>query len=283
MSTAKNLFQVIEVPEISRGDFDFIAKSIFSLAGIHLPFNEKNVALVQNRLTKLMRKHHLNDFHELTTFLDQNLKNNTVKNDFISCLTTNKTDFFREAVHFDILLKEVKKALAEKAEAFIWSSACSIGAEPYTMAIHLKENLTPVEFDRVKILATDIDVSCLNSATEGFFNSQQVEGLPPHILNKYFSELAGLYSIDDSLKQKVHFSQLNLFNYPYSISRKFDVIFCRNVLIYFTPEDRNTICHNLSHYLKAEGSLILGLSETGSITVPQLKLTSNSTYQKVQL
>lgn len=282
MSTAKNLFSAIEIPEIHRGDFDFIATAIFNLAGIHLPYNDKNVALVQNRMAKLMRKHHLGDFHELTQFLDKNLKNTNVKNDFISCLTTNKTDFYREAVHFDILLKEVKKALAEKAEAFIWSSACSIGAEPYTMAIHLKENLTPIEFDRVKILATDIDVTCLNAATEGFFTEAQMEGLNPQITSKYFNELAGLYYVHDDLKKKIHFSQLNLFNYPYSISRKFDVIFCRNVLIYFTPEDRNTICHNLANYLKPDGALILGLSETGSISVPQLKLISNATYQRIQ-
>lgn len=281
MSTSPKKIFSFELEKVSPEDFKYFADLTFQLTGIHLLPNEKNFSLVQNRLLKLIRKHNLADYSELVTFLKKEIHNLSVKNDFISALTTNKTDFFREEIHFEILLNEVKQALKIKNEVYIWSSACSIGAEPYTMAIHLKENLAPNEFDRVKILATDIDVSCLNSATEGFYTEQQMAGLNPLLKNKYFDEMAGLYQIDPKIKAKIHFSQMNLFNYPYSISKYFDVIFCRNVLIYFTSEDREKVCRYLSKYLQPTGCLILGLSETGSIQIPELKLQSNSTYRRV--
>lgn len=281
MSTAKNLQFFLETPQLNKTDYDQLAQIIFKLSGIHLPFNDKNIALMHNRLGKMLRKYNLTEYSQLVDFLKENKNQPKIINEYICCLTTNKTDFYRESIHFDILLAEVKKSLTLNSEVFVWSSACSIGAEPYTIAIHLKEKLTPAEYDRVKILATDIDISCLKSATDGFFNAQQIEGLSPIILDKYFNEIGSIYEINKEIKNKVHFSQLNLFNYPYSISRKFDVIFCRNVLIYFTAEDRHKICTHLSDYLKPEGLLILGLSETGSIQLNNLKLTSNSTYKKV--
>lgn len=282
MSTALKKTFSFEVEKVSDEDFKYFSDLVFQLAGIHLLPNEKNFSLVQNRLLKLIRKYNFSDYSELATYLKKEIQNLNIKNDFISALTTNKTDFFREEVHFEILLSEVKSALKTRNEVCIWSSACSIGAEPYSMAIHLKENLAPNEFDRIKILATDIDVACLNAATEGFYNEQQMVGLNPILRSKYFEELAGLYQVDPKIKAKVHFSQMNLFNYPYSITKYFDVIFCRNVLIYFTPADREKVCRNLSKYLQPTGCLILGLSETGSVQIPELKLQSNSTYRRVQ-
>jgi len=280
MSTVKSL-NLFELPNLSDNDFSFFAELVFKVTGIHLLPNEKNVSLVQNRMLKLIRKYNLQDYSHLAIFLKQEIANADIKNEFISAITTNKTDFFREEIHFEILLNEVKKSLAARSEAWIWSSACSIGAEPYTMAIHLKENLTPQEFNQVKILATDIDVACLKSATEGFFNDSQMFGLNTYYRDKYFDPIGDIYQIQAEIKNKIHFAPLNLFNYPYSISRYFDIIFCRNVLIYFTAADRETVCRSLSKYLKPTGCLILGLSETGSIQIPELKLQSNATYRKV--
>ncbi len=281
MSAAKKNFVFAEISELHEADFKYFADLIFTISGIHLMPNEKNYSLVQNRMLKLIRKYNLSDYTELADFFKKEITKAHIKNDFISAMTTNKTDFFREEVHFDILLAEVKKALATRMEAYIWSAACSIGAEPYTMAIHLKEHLTPAQYNQVKILATDIDQTCLKSATEGFFNDSQMFGLSDHLKNKYFTELAGIYEINSDIKAKVHFAPLNLFDHPYSISRYFDVIFCRNVLIYFKPNDREIICRNLSKYLQPTGCLVLGLSETGSVQIPELKLVANATYKKV--
>ncbi len=281
MSSALKKFVFSEISDLQNDDFEYFAELTFSLSGIHLIPNEKNYSLVQNRMLKLIRKYNLSDYTELANFFKSEISKANIKNEFISAMTTNKTDFFREEIHFDILLTEVKKALSNRMEACVWSSACSIGAEPYTMALHLKENLSATEFDRVKILATDIDQTCLKSATEGFFNEQQMFGLNDYYKNKYFNEIAGIYEINSDIKNKVHFAPLNLFSHPYSISKYFDVIFCRNVLIYFTPTDREKICRNLSKYLHPTGSLVLGLSETGSIQIPELKLLVNATYKKV--
>lgn len=272
-----------ELETVDEKEFMYFSGLSLSLAGIHLLPNEKNYSLVQNRMLKLVRKYNVSNYAGLIELLKKEIHQKNIKNDFISAMTTNKTDFFREEVHFGILLNEVKLALASRPEVYIWSSACSIGAEPYTMAIHLKENLQPHEYARIKILATDIDADCLKSATEGFFNDQQMFGLTEHFKNKYFDEIGGLYQISPEIREKIHFSQLNLFNFPYSISRFFDVVFCRNVLIYFSPTDREIVCRNLSKYLQPTGCLILGLSETGSVQIPELKLVSNATYKKAAL
>ncbi len=274
---------LFELEAVNEKEFMYFSGLALSLIGIHLLPNEKNFSLVQNRMLKLVRKYNVLNYAGLIELLKKEAHQKNIKNDFISAMTTNKTDFFREEVHFGILLIEVKKALLVRPEVYIWSSACSIGAEPYTIAIHLKENLLPHEYSRIKILATDIDENCLKSATEGYFNDQQMFGLNENFKNKYFYEIGGLYQIAPEIREKIHFSQLNLFNFPYSISRFFDVIFCRNVLIYFSPTDREIVCRNLTKYLQPTGCLILGLSETGSVQIPELKLVSNATYIKVSV
>lgn len=270
-----------EVQKMDSKDFNYIADQIKVFAGIHLAENEKNYSLVQNRMIKLMRTFSMSSYPELVSFLKENIKVDNVKSEFVSALTTNKTDFYRESVHFDVLLARAKELLKKKSEVYIWSAACSIGAEPITIAIHLKENLPPADFSRVKILASDIDLQCLKTATEGFYSEAQMIGLAPNIMNKYFSELAGMFKVDDEILSKIHYSQLNLFDFPYKISKKFDFIMCRNVLIYFKPDDQHKIVENLKSYLSPEGILIIGLSETGTIRSPDLKLMNNSTYQKV--
>lgn len=278
--SAENKVIYFESQKVSPTEFKYFADLALSLSGIHLLPNDKNFALIENRLLKLIRKYNLVTYADLAVHLKKEISHLAVKNDFISALTTNKTDFYRESVHFDILLKEVQQALEIRSEVCIWSSACSIGAEPYTMAIHLKEHLRESEFSRIKILATDIDITCLRSATDGFFNEQQMFGLNEYHKQKYFSEVGDIYEVNSEIKSKVHFSQMNLMSSPYSITKYFDVIFCRNVLIYFTPADREKVCRSLAKYLLPTGVLILGMSETGSIQIPELTLQKNSTYRK---
>ncbi len=142
MSLAKKQSSLFEIEDLSIKDFNFFSELSFKLTGIHLISSEKNFSLIQNRMLKLIRRYNLHDYTDLVAFLSTSMNDLQIKNDFISAVTTNKTDFFREEVHFNILLSEVKSALSARSEAWIWSSACSIGAEPYTMAMHLKENLT---------------------------------------------------------------------------------------------------------------------------------------------
>ncbi len=271
-----------DVEEVSKKQFDFFVNLIFSYTGIHLAENDKNYSLLNNRLRKVLRSHGLTTYDELMQALvNQPLP--ALKEDFINCLTTNKTHFYREKEHFNRLGDLIKDRFnSTTSPLYMWSSACSTGQEPYTLSMYLYETFKPENFDRFKILATDIDTEVLKIATEGFYQDSQLDGLSPQEINNYFDSVAGLNQLKDHIKNKVHFSQLNLFQPPYAINKKFDVIFCRNVLIYFKPDDRLKVCTQLLSFLNVGGFLILGLSEAGSVQLPNIESLGNSTYRKIK-
>lgn len=270
-----------ELEEVSKEQFDYFSKLLLTYSGIHLVENDKNYSLLNNRLRKVLRLHALENFSTLMSLLEKK-PSEKLKDDFISCMTTNKTEFYREKDHFLQLPELLKERLQQKKPIYIWSSACSTGQEPYTIAMHFHENYKKEEFDNIKILATDIDQDVLKTATDAYYQESQLDGLSPSQINNYFDSLANLYTLKDFIKEKVHFSRLNLFSFPFPIQKKFDVIFCRNVLIYFKPEDRQKACENLVHYLNVGGYLILGLSEAGSVQLKDFKSLGNSTYRKIK-
>ena len=280
---SSNAFKLVnfELEEVNHVQFEFFSKLLLIYSGIHLIENDKNYSLLNNRLRKVLRLHALANFAALKSLLENN-PSEKLKDDFISCMTTNKTEFYREKDHFSQLPELLKERLEQKNPIYIWSSACSTGQEPYTLAMHFHENYKNEDFENVKILATDIDPDVLKTATDAYYQEAQLDGLSPSQINNYFDSLANLYTLKDFIKDKVHFSRLNLFNFPFPIQKKFDVIFCRNVLIYFKPEDRQKACENLVHYLKIGGYLILGLSEAGSVQLKDFKSLGNSTYRKIK-
>ncbi len=274
-------FLNFDFEEINKKEFTFFSELLLKYSGIHLIENEKNYSLLNNRLRKVLRSHGLESFSILMMQLQIN-PSAKLKEDFICCMTTNKTEFYREKDHFSQLPELLKERLLSKAPIYIWSSACSTGQEPYTMAMHFHENYNADEFAKVKILATDIDSDVLHTATEGFYQEAQLEGLSTSQINNYFEPVANLFTLKDFIKNKVHFSKLNLFDFPFPTQKKFDVIFCRNVLIYFKPEDRLRACENLLHHLNVGGFLVLGLSEAGSVQLQNVKSIGNSTYRKIK-
>ncbi len=280
---SSNAFKLVsfELEEVNKAQFDFFSKLLLVYSGIHLIENDKNYSLLNNRLRKVLRLHALENFAALKALLEKN-PSEKLKDDFISCMTTNKTEFYREKDHFSQLPELLKERLEQKNPVYIWSSACSTGQEPYTLAMHFHENYKKEDFEKIKILATDIDPDVLKTATDAYYQEAQLDGLSPSQINNYFDSLANLYTLKDFIKDKVHFSRLNLFSFPFPIQKKFDVIFCRNVLIYFKPEDRQKACENLVHYLNVGGYLVLGLSEAGSVQLKDFKSLGNSTYRKIK-
>lgn len=278
-ATKGKLFLDLSNEQIDSKTFNYFAKLIYDLAGISLVESPKNVALIDNRLRRVLRKYGVPSFAELVEYTKSSMTTE-LKEDLISALTTNKTEFFREIDHFKIITPMIIDALNKRPEAYIWSSACSIGPEPYSLAIHFKETLTSEQFKRVKILATDIDLEVLKKAADGFYTEAETFGLTPLQKTTHFEEMGGLYSINDELKQKVHFSRMNLFDSFSSIKRNFDLIMCRNVLIYFTPEDRLAICRKMIDKLHPGGTLILGMSEAGSVNLNPLVSLGNAAYRK---
>ncbi len=280
---SSNAFKLInfDLEEINKSQFDFFSRFLLIHSGIHLIENAKNYSLLNNRLRKVLRLHAIENFSILMEKLEKS-PSEKLKDDFINCMTTNKTEFYREKDHFSQLPILLKERMQQKTPVYIWSSACSTGQEPYTIAMHFHEKYKKEEFENIKVLATDIDHDVLKTASEGYYQEPQLDGLSQDQIEKYFDCIANLYTLKDFIKEKVHFSRLNLFNFPFPIQKRFDVIFCRNVLIYFKPEDRFKACENLAHYLNVGGLLILGLSEAGSVQLKDFKSLGNSTYRKIK-
>ncbi len=267
--------------QLKQSVYESISQKIYQMAGLYLPYNEKNVALMGNRLARLMRDHGVKSYDELNEAL--RIPSEKLKKDFISAMTTNKTDFFREEAHFHFLKAQLPEKLKAQSEVRIWSSACSTGAEAYTCAILAAENFSPAERQKIKILATDIDHDILGKAVKAQYSSLEMEGLQPHLRNKYFKPIAKqLFELSPELSKSVHFSEFNLMNFQHRFQKKFDFIFCRNVLIYFDKTTTENVLDMLVANLEVKGYLIIGHSESGVIRHPCLKSLGNAIFQKVR-
>ncbi len=281
-STARNLlaeFQSLESLELGSEEFKFFADKMYQLAGVSLPENDKNYALMKNRLAKLLRTYAFSSYSDLI----QKLKTATpeLTNEFISCLTTNKTDFFRESYHFEFMQDYLKTHFKSNPDLRIWCSAASTGQEPYTLSMVCHESLNASEMSRTKILATDIDLDALGKAADGMYARSDMSGLPPALEKKYFDEIAGLYRASEAIVKPLHFSQFNLVKGPYQFQKPFHMIFCRNVLIYFDDATIDRVITNLISCLAPGGYLFLGHSESGAMRIKTAKPLSRAIFQKV--
>lgn len=256
---------------------------IYNEAGINLGDVKK--ILMQSRLIKRLRELKLDNFQQYYSYLMDNY--DTEKISFINAITTNKTDFFRENDHFEFMKKTILPEFEKKneKEIRIWSAGCSTGEEPYTIAITLYEYFGTRNHPEFLILATDIDTQVLTKAAEGIYPADHLAGVDPAYLNKYF--LCGrrhetqTYSVSDQLKNVVYFRRLNLLEKEYPMKRQFDVIFCRNVIIYFDRETQKRLFARYYDYLKDDGYLLIGHSENLSGISDRFALAGRTIYRKV--
>jgi len=266
--------------ELRLDDFKYFSKKIYELAGIHLPPTPKNTSLLQNRLSRLLRRYKLATFSDLVQFIEN--ANETHLEEFISTLTTNKTHFFREAAHFSFLKTELSHHFSQHNELRIWCAACSTGQEPYSLGIVLSEALSNTQISRSKILATDIDLEILNRARCGEYTETEMEGLSSDLKRKYFSKEAQAekFAVIKSLRALIDFARFNLISGRYKFTKPFDFIFCRNVLIYFDPPTSKRVIENLSTCLRPGGVLFLGHSESGTQIDAPLSSVAQAVYRK---
>ena len=265
-----------------------VKKLLYSLTGITL--SENKDIMISNRIDKLKRNcHFAGDIMELLNSIEQG--NNVTE--FINSFTTNKTHFFREDFHFVDLKDRVLPMFAINGEKInMYCSASSTGEEPYSMAMSVFEaNETLNKNISASIIATDIDTSVLEYAANGIYRySKSSKEFPSWIKpQKYFKRrvqknLAGeevLIKANDELKKMISFQVMNLNDntYPFS-SNQFDVIFCRNVLIYFSAEDQNKILKKLFKHLKIGGTLYLGHSENPQDLVHYVKRVGQNIFVK---
>lgn len=246
-----------------------IKKLLYSLTGITLTENKD--IMISNRIEKLKRNcNFYGDIEELLT----SIENGNNITEFINSFTTNKTNFFREDFHFDDLKNRVLPEFAKSGQKInMYCSASSTGEEPYSMAITvLKASEDLGKNINASIIATDIDTSVLQYAANGIYRySKASKEFPIWVKpQKYFKRrvqqnLSGeevLIKVNDELKKMINFHVMNLNDSSYPFAKnQFDVIFCRNVLIYFSAEDQNMILKKLFVHLKVGGTLYLGHSE----------------------
>jgi chemotaxis protein methyltransferase CheR len=263
---------------ISLEDNEYIRLSDFIVSqyGIKLPPNKKS--LLQGRLQKRLRTLQFSNFKDYVDYLFslQGLQDEVPN--MIDAVSTNKTDFFRELNHFDFLTNQGLRAYIEtsrKNKLSIWSAGCSSGEEPYSIAMTLKEfSITRLNFD-FDILATDISESVIQHAIVGIYNEDKVLMLPESIRHKYLlkgkNEYKNKVRITSELRNKITFKKFNLISNEYSSLRKFDIIFCRNVMIYFERDVQYRILRQFCRILNPGGFLFIGHSE--SITGFSLPLT----------
>ncbi len=271
------------IAELNDADFDLFREIIYRESGINLSPLKK--ALVQSRLMRRMRELGLRDFHAYYDYLQENFTEEKIN--LINCITTNKTDFFRESGHFDYLNNEAlpRYEREHKTSLRIWSAGCSTGEEPYTIAITLLEYYRDRKLPDIKILATDIDTRVLDSAIEGVYKEEVVKIIDRDVLRRYalkgVGANAGFYRMKDEVKQLIHFRRLNLLDDSFPMKNTFDIIFCRNVVIYFDRESQIKLFRQFYKYLNNDGYLFIGHSETLTSVSNLFYFRGRSVYGKV--
>ena len=274
----KHNFISLQQVEISNAEFKLLKDYIYKNIGISL--SDQKVSLLRSRLNKRLYILGFKTFMEYYDYLREN-KDEYTK--FINAISTNVTYFFREESHWKFLAKKIKHITTKKQKLRIWSSACSSGEEPYSVAIFLHEYLKDIENFNIKILATDISHAAIQKAQQGVYLTEQITDVHKHHnLQKYFTKNSKEHSqIDQKIATMILFRTFNLVYGDYSIfkSKKFDIIFCRNVLIYFDDTTREKVVSNLVDQLCVGGYLLIGHSES-LMENKHLKYVAPSIYQK---
>ncbi|WNJ92339.1 protein-glutamate O-methyltransferase CheR [Bosea sp. 685] len=268
---------------LTRDDMGFIAKLVYEHAGIVI--REHKEAMTRGRLARRVKALGLGSVAEYCAFLRTPGAVSEIP-ELINAVTTNHTAFFRERHHFDHLRKDVlPKLLQERSgrrgRIRIWSSACSSGEEPYSIAATSRDVLGSRSDVDFRILATDIDTDILERAEAGIYPSELFERLPPDVkpLLKLEAAARGEARISEDLRRLIAFKRLNLIE-KWPMGGPFDVIFCRNVFIYFDTQTKASILDRFVALLAPGGFLYLGHSESLPQPHPQLRLIGRTIYER---
>lgn len=220
--------------------------------------------LINSRLKSIKEHHHLNSLSDIVHAMESSA-DKTLKTEVIDAMTTNETSWFRDRYPFEVLQSEMFAAISKTPHTpKIWSAASSCGHEPYSISIVFQEYLDkhPGQFTRgLDILGTDISRKSLEIARSAEYDEiAMARGMSPERKQKYFRETANGMLLADNIKNRVRFQEFNLLN-SYSLLGRFDIIFCRNVLIYFSNENKSQILNKMADVLQPDGYLFLGASE----------------------
>jgi chemotaxis protein methyltransferase CheR len=273
---------------LSNEEFELFRRLIYDSCGINLTLSKKE--LVKARLTKRLTKAGIDSFKDYYNFVTKTDKTGKELVHLIDSISTNKTDFFREKKHFDLLNTSLlpslisSKAKAGTKKLRIWCAASSSGEEPYTLAMTVFNHLKPNNGWDVKILATDISTKILQKAINGIYRKELLKDIPPGTVSAHFSKVlyenTNCYKARDHLKDIITFRKFNLMTPEFPFKNPFDFIFCRNVMIYFDPETQNRLVSKFYDCLPKDGYLFIGHSESLSRSNTSFKYIQPAVYQK---
>ncbi len=269
---------------ISKRNFEKLARFIYDYSGIKMP--PTKLTMLEGRLRRRLRATNIGSFDHYCDFLFDNggLEQEVVH--LIDAVTTNKTDFFREAKHFDFMERVALPNLVKEGHRHLraWSSACSTGAEPYSMAMVLAEFAEERSDIGYSILATDLSTDVLQVARRGIYAEDMVAPVPAELRRKYVMTAAAPgrrdVRITPRLRAKIGFGRMNLMDRKYPVGDPMHIIFCRNVLIYFDKPTQADVLGRLCDCLLPGGYLFIGHSESISGFDLPLKQVSNTVFQR---
>jgi chemotaxis protein methyltransferase CheR len=265
---------------LSDAEFEQIRTLVRHHTGISLADSKRE--LVYSRLVRRLRQLQLTNFADYIALLERG--NVAELEEFSNAITTNLTSFFREGHHFDFLTKvvfpEIEKRNAASRRLRIWSAGCSTGEEPYSLAIALQESIGRFRNWNVRILATDIDSQVLTHARTGVYKAERFDRMPEARRRRWFEEREpGLYRAVPELKTLIAFKQLNLMH-QWPFRGPFDLIVCRNVVIYFDKPTQRTLFERMAELQRVGDHLFIGHSESLFKVCDRYQLIGKTIYRK---
>jgi chemotaxis protein methyltransferase CheR len=268
-------------------EYERLSRYIEEFCGIRIPPSKR--VLLEGRLRRRLRALNMSDFAE---YCDHVMSSEAGLDEIVPMIdevTTNKTDFFREPVHFDYLSNHALPTLAQTGAGpqhtlHVWSAACSSGEEPFSLAMTVADFALSRFGYRYSVLGTDICTEVLDQAQRAIYPDDRIEPIPFAMREKYLTRSknrsARLVRIAPHLRTHVTFRRLNFLESDYQMAEPMDVIFCRNVLIYFSRETQTAICTRLCSHLRPGGYLFIGHSETLQGILGSLRMVAPTIYRK---
>lgn len=269
---------------LSEQEFEHV--SLLAKQKFGLDLRRGKESLVCARLGKKMREANCKSFQEYFRHVSQDSSGTALIN-LIDALTTNHTSFLREPQHFDFLRKIATQRLAARERMDVWSAACSTGEEPYSICFYLLEEARKQSFNwaagSIRILASDISTRALSAARQGIYAEERIQGLDEEWKRRYllrgYGPQSGAYRIKPDVARMVEFRRLNLIE-KLSLERRFQVIFCRNVMIYFDKATQQKVVSQLAEYLEPGGHLFVGHAESLTGVSHSLEYVRPAIYRK---
>ncbi|HQO40785.1 MAG TPA: protein-glutamate O-methyltransferase [Spirochaetota bacterium] len=265
-------------------DFEKISRLVYEQCGINLHAGKKE--LVKARLSKRLREGSFDSFSDYFRYVTTEEGTDELIS-MIDSLSTNLTYFFREDKHFKKLssiFSAIKTGAQPPSQLKIWSAGCSTGEEPYTIAMTVFDYYGRRQMPELLLLATDIDTQVLGKARVGTYPGERLAAVDENVISTYFNSDGAdpcNYTVKDFVRSKIYFRRLNLLQDEYPMKKQFDIIFCRNVIIYFDRETQTRLFANFYRYLKDDGYMLIGHSENITSITDRFSLAGRTIYRKV--